>query len=160
MVPASDNIYEYIVFRGSDVKDLRIEEAAPPKENKPPQVPDDPAILGVSGQSQAKYTCRAPRPTFLVMKHIGCKILQCHRERKNPVDISVAFLLTYYCIMTLSRALVTEVMELTGLITERPPTGVFQYTSYNQSSSTSEAGTFPRTTSDAANTDCTATSTF
>ena len=48
VVPASDNIYDYIVFRGSDVIDLRIEEAAPPKENKPPQVPDDPAILGVS----------------------------------------------------------------------------------------------------------------
>jgi hypothetical protein len=30
------------------VKDLRIEEPAKPKENKPPQVPDDPAILGVS----------------------------------------------------------------------------------------------------------------
>lgn len=48
-VAASEQIYEYIVFRGSDVKDLRIEEApAPPKENQPPQVPDDPAILGVS----------------------------------------------------------------------------------------------------------------
>lgn len=47
-IPASDNIYEYIVFRGSDVKDLRIEEAPAPKENKPPQVPNDPAILGVS----------------------------------------------------------------------------------------------------------------
>ncbi|KAL8686289.1 MAG: hypothetical protein Q9218_007209 [Villophora microphyllina] len=46
-VPPSETVYEYIVFRGSDVKDLRIEE--PPKENqppKPPQVPDDPAILG------------------------------------------------------------------------------------------------------------------
>lgn len=48
-VPPSDNVYEYIVFRGSDVKDLKIEET--PKETqppKPPQVPDDPAILNVS----------------------------------------------------------------------------------------------------------------
>ena len=45
-VPASDNVYEYIVFRGSDVKDLRIEKEP---EKKPAQPPDDPAILGVSG---------------------------------------------------------------------------------------------------------------
>jgi protein LSM14 len=47
--PNLDSIYEYIVFRGSDVKDLRIEEG--PKEAKkpdPPKMPDDPAILGVS----------------------------------------------------------------------------------------------------------------
>lgn len=30
------------------MKDLRIEEAPAVKENKPPQVPNDPAILGVS----------------------------------------------------------------------------------------------------------------
>jgi protein LSM14 len=47
-VPPSDHIYEYIVFRGSDVKDLKIEQQ--PKESKPqpPAVPNDPAILGVS----------------------------------------------------------------------------------------------------------------
>ncbi|TGJ80446.1 hypothetical protein E0Z10_g8314 [Xylaria hypoxylon] len=46
-VAPSDQIYEYIVFRGSDVKDLRIEEApAAPKENQPPLVPNDPAIVG------------------------------------------------------------------------------------------------------------------
>jgi len=44
-IPASDSVYEYIVFRGSDVKDLRIEEAPATKENKPPQVPNDPAIM-------------------------------------------------------------------------------------------------------------------
>jgi len=38
-------MYDYIVFRGSDVKDLRIEEAPAAKENKPPQVPNDPAIM-------------------------------------------------------------------------------------------------------------------
>ncbi|KAI1343827.1 Scd6-like Sm domain-containing protein [Xylariaceae sp. FL0016] len=46
-IAPSDQIYEYIVFRGSDVKDLRIEQPpAAPKENQPPTVPDDPAIVG------------------------------------------------------------------------------------------------------------------
>lgn len=45
----SDQIYEYIVFRGKDVKDLRVEQGpSTVKENKPPAVPDDPAIVGVS----------------------------------------------------------------------------------------------------------------
>lgn len=47
-VAALDSIYEYILFRGTDVKDLRIEEAPAAKENDLPQVPNDPAILGVS----------------------------------------------------------------------------------------------------------------
>jgi protein LSM14 len=44
--PPSDTVYEQIVFRGSDVKDLRIEE--PIKEKAPPAMPQDPAIIGVS----------------------------------------------------------------------------------------------------------------
>ncbi len=45
VAPTPDKVYEYIVFRGSDVKDLRIEKE-PEKQHA--QVPDDPAILGVS----------------------------------------------------------------------------------------------------------------
>jgi protein LSM14 len=50
-IAPSSSVYEYIVFRGSDVKDISVVEDS--KENKPPeppQVPDDPAILGVSGR--------------------------------------------------------------------------------------------------------------
>ncbi|KAK4580144.1 hypothetical protein LTR86_000347 [Recurvomyces mirabilis] len=46
-ISGSDHVYEYIVFRGSDVKELNI--VAPPaettRENERP-MPDDPAILG------------------------------------------------------------------------------------------------------------------
>jgi protein LSM14 len=47
-VAPSDRLYEYIVFRGSDVKDLRIEETRKEEAPAPPQMPNDPAILGVS----------------------------------------------------------------------------------------------------------------
>ncbi|KAI4211936.1 MAG: hypothetical protein LQ351_005276 [Letrouitia transgressa] len=60
-LPPSDDIYDFIVFRGSDVKDLRIEE--PPKENKPPKpprMPDDPAILGSARRPPSTSTTTSP----------------------------------------------------------------------------------------------------
>ena len=48
-IPASTSVYEYIVFRGSDVKDINFaDEQKENQEPEAPQVPDDPAILGVS----------------------------------------------------------------------------------------------------------------
>lgn len=44
-IPASDTLYDFIRFRGSDVKDLRIDEVAAVKENLPPRIPNDPAIM-------------------------------------------------------------------------------------------------------------------
>lgn len=55
-IAPSDQVYEYIVFRGSDVKDLRIEEHPSLKETKPPAMPDDPAIVGVSPLPLISYT--------------------------------------------------------------------------------------------------------
>lgn len=52
-IPGSDTIYDGIVFRGSDVKDLTI--ISPPKENRPPQMPNDPAILGVCESPFSSY---------------------------------------------------------------------------------------------------------
>ncbi|XEV06859.1 hypothetical protein FSHL1_012146 [Fusarium sambucinum] len=58
-IAPSDQVYEYIVFRGSDVKDLRIEEHPNIKENKPPAVPDDPAIVGAA---RARPGVQGPNP--------------------------------------------------------------------------------------------------
>ena len=102
MPPASDNVYEYIVFRGSDVKDLRIEEGPKePERPKPPQVPDDPAILGVSAPKDNNgRTCSIPyttadgrNATCFLMKKYGCKTKFIKPRAQNRVDISVAFLL-------------------------------------------------------------------
>lgn len=49
-IAPSSSVYEYIVFRGSDVKDISVaeEEKKEVSQPEPPRVPDDPAILGVS----------------------------------------------------------------------------------------------------------------
>ncbi|KAM0665156.1 hypothetical protein MY8738_002423 [Beauveria namnaoensis] len=61
-ISPSDQVYEYIVFRGSDVKDLRIEEHPSIKENKPPAIPDDPAILGARPRGLQGGSHHAPPP--------------------------------------------------------------------------------------------------
>lgn len=73
-IAPSDQVYEYIVFRGSDVKDLRIEQAPVVKEQAPPAVPDDPAIVGVSGTLFFPHlrliSCLI---LAIMMKYPGCK---------------------------------------------------------------------------------------
>lgn len=45
-IPPSQQKFEYIVFRGSDVKDIKIaEEQKDTKQPSPQQPPNDPAIL-------------------------------------------------------------------------------------------------------------------
>ncbi|KAK9484232.1 Scd6-like Sm domain-containing protein [Lipomyces starkeyi] len=44
-IPATDNVYEFIVFRGSEVKDLVIEEEEEAPQHPKRAIPNDPAII-------------------------------------------------------------------------------------------------------------------
>lgn len=43
-IPASNEVYDYIIFRGADIKDIHVREAPTPSPNRP----IDPAIIAVS----------------------------------------------------------------------------------------------------------------
>ncbi|KAJ9653306.1 hypothetical protein H2198_007495 [Neophaeococcomyces mojaviensis] len=58
-VPPSQQKFEYIVFRGSDVKDIKIEEE-PTEEAKPSQPPNDPAILNSSRPAPSQPAPQGP----------------------------------------------------------------------------------------------------
>ena len=79
-------MFEYIVFRGSDVKDLKVEEAAKKVEPPPRGVPDDPAILAV---------CILQIPWSFVPFAIFDELLRISFSQNYLVDISVAFLLIF-----------------------------------------------------------------
>lgn len=84
-IAPADQVYDYIVFRGTDVKDLRIEDgnSAPPAG---PPVPNDPAILGVSFLRSAFLPLLSlsplPRDAFM-MNHFRMKNIYLSELRKQ-----------------------------------------------------------------------------
>lgn len=87
-IAPSVSVYEYIVFRGSDVKDISVaEEQKESNIPEPPQVPNDPAILGVSHLFffiPSTNKLLLPRTVYLdlMMKHFGCKSQTCSESAK------------------------------------------------------------------------------
>ncbi|KAG1472634.1 hypothetical protein G6F56_001421 [Rhizopus delemar] len=53
-ISPSENVFDYVVFRGSDIKDLQVFEAPPKPTPPPPQsLPQDPAIMSMGGYPPA-----------------------------------------------------------------------------------------------------------
>ncbi len=80
-IPASNQKFDYIVFRGTDVKDIKVAEDQ--KENKQPDSnpPNDPAILVCYPYSVHDHEPEVASSSM--MKHSGCKSQTCS-ESANP----------------------------------------------------------------------------
>lgn len=63
-IPPQEEIFDYILFRGSDIKDIRV-------VNNVPRVPNDPAIMQMhvsNPMCQPNFQPQFPMP---VMPHVG-----------------------------------------------------------------------------------------
>ncbi|XP_031631690.1 protein LSM14 homolog A-like isoform X2 [Contarinia nasturtii] len=79
-IPPQEEIFDYILFRGSDIKDIRV-------VNNVPRVPHDPAIMQmhVSAQSQPNFQ---PQFSMPVMPHVGGQVGPFEGSNNQPGPFS------------------------------------------------------------------------
>lgn len=92
-VPPSEQVFEYIVFRGSDIKDLHVTELTAPAPPKPQGLPDDPAIVSVSFDSHAVISF-AMDPYILLDERFQRRARLLLRWRQNKFRVQLLLLVS------------------------------------------------------------------
>ncbi|OEL33961.1 Protein decapping 5 [Dichanthelium oligosanthes] len=83
-IPASDKVYEYILFRGSDIKDLQVKSSPPPPP--PPQAAslhNDPAIIQSHYSQPASTSSSLPSAGGTVLPDLSSQAAQYGLQRPS-----------------------------------------------------------------------------
>lgn len=83
-IPASDKVYEYILFRGSDIKDLQVKSSPPPPP--PPQAAslhNDPAIIQSHYSQPASTSSSLPSAGGAVLPDLSSQTVQYGLQRPS-----------------------------------------------------------------------------
>uniref|UniRef100_A0A0D9UVY0 Protein decapping 5 n=1 Tax=Leersia perrieri TaxID=77586 RepID=A0A0D9UVY0_9ORYZ len=83
-IPASDKVYEYILFRGSDIKDLQVKSSPPPPPPPQPAAPhNDPAIIQSHYSQPALASSSLPSTGSAALPDLSSQAAQYGFQRPN-----------------------------------------------------------------------------
>lgn len=82
-IPASDKVYEYILFRGSDIKDLQVKSSPPPPQPQPAPLHNDPAIIQSHYPQAASASSSLPSAGGAVLPDLSSQAAQYGIQRPS-----------------------------------------------------------------------------